>query len=77
MKIQVRTPDQLNKMRKAADILHAAQIAMQKRCIPGVSLKELDRIADDIIRSAGAIPNFYGFHGFPTLVLSLITVGKT
>ncbi len=72
MKIQVRTPDQLRKMKKAADILRLAQLAIQKRCIPGVSLKELDGIADDVIRSAGAIPNFYGFHGFPGTICAML-----
>ena len=72
MKMEIRTPDQLKKMRKAADILRAAQDAMKKRCIPGVSLKELNAVADDVIRSAGAIPNFYGFHGFPGTICAML-----
>ena len=72
MKMEIRTPDQLKKMRKAADILRTAQDAMRKRCIPGVTLKELDGIADDVIRSAGAIPNFYGFSGFPATICAML-----
>lgn len=72
MKIYPRTPEQLKKMRKAADILRAAQVAMQKRCVPGVSLKELNTIADDVIRSTGAIPNFYGFSGFPATICAML-----
>jgi methionyl aminopeptidase len=72
MRIEVRTPEQLKKMRTAGDILRNAQKAMQARCLPGVSLKELDAIADDVIRSAGGIPNFFGFHGFPASICTML-----
>jgi methionyl aminopeptidase len=72
MKIEIRTPDQLRKMKKAGDILRKAQEAIQKRCIPGVSLKELDAIAEDAIRSEGGEPNFLGFHGFPASICTML-----
>jgi methionyl aminopeptidase len=31
---------------------------------PGVTTGELDAIAEDHIRSAGAVPSFLGYHGF-------------
>ncbi len=72
MKIAIRTPDQLKKMRKAADILRAAQEAMKKKCVAGTTLKELDTIAYDIIKKAGAKPNFLGFHGFPGTICAML-----
>ncbi|HEY9392720.1 MAG TPA: type I methionyl aminopeptidase, partial [Nocardioides sp.] len=32
---------------------------------PGVTLLELDAIAEDSIRSRGGVPSFKGYHGFP------------
>ncbi len=72
MKIEIRTPAQLKIMRKAGDILRMAQEAMKKKAIPGTSLKELNAIADDIIRSEGGVPNFFGFYGFPASICTMI-----
>lgn len=36
-----------------------------KRCKPGVSTWELDRFAEEFIRSHGGIPAFKGYGGFP------------
>lgn len=38
---------------------------MAKHIRPGVSTLELDRIADEFIRSHGAVPGFLGYGGFP------------
>lgn len=72
MKTPIRTPEQLKKMRKAGEILRAAQKAMQEKCVAGTSLKELDKIAFDVIKKAGAKPNFLGFHGFPGTICAMI-----
>ena len=72
MKTAIRTPDQLNKMRKAAEILRSAQKSMQEKCVPGTSLKELNDIAYDVIKKAGGKPNFLGFHGFPGTICAMI-----
>jgi methionyl aminopeptidase len=72
MKIALRTPEQLKKMRKAGDILRAAQEAMKVKCVPGTTLKELDAIAFDVIKKEGAVPNFLGFHGFPGTICAML-----
>ena len=45
---------------------------MKKKCVAGTTLKELDTIAYDIIKAAGAKPNFLGFHGFPGTICSML-----
>ena len=35
---------------------------------PGVSTGELDEIAEQVIRDAGAVPSFKGYHGFPASI---------
>jgi methionyl aminopeptidase len=37
---------------------------------PGVTTAELDRIAEDYIRSRGGVPTFKGYHGFPASICS-------
>ena len=35
---------------------------------PGVTTRELDAIAEELIRSRGATPSFLGYHGFPATI---------
>jgi methionyl aminopeptidase len=51
----------------------AGAIAAVKAAVrPGVSTKELDAIAEDHIRSHGAVPNFLGYHGFTGTICASI-----
>ena len=45
----------------AARALQAAADAVR----PGISSLQLDKIAEDVIRAAGATPSFKGYHGYP------------
>ena len=42
------------------------------RSRPGVSTADLDAIAESIIREAGAVPSFKGYHGFPASICSSV-----
>ena len=35
---------------------------------PGVTTRELDRVAEESIRGEGATPSFLGYHGFPASI---------
>src|SRR3954451_35468 len=62
--IQIKTPHESELMR-ASGLVTAGAIAAVKAAVrPGVSTGELDAIAEDHIRSQGAVPNFLGYHGF-------------
>jgi methionine aminopeptidase type I len=62
--IQIKTPQELELMRAAGLVVAGAIAAVRAAVRPGVSTGELDAIAEDHIRSAGAIPSFLGYHGF-------------
>lgn len=71
-RIQYKTADQQRLMRRAgllvADALDACRAALK----PGVTTKDLDLVAEDVIRSAGGTPSFVGYHGYPaTLCISV------
>jgi methionyl aminopeptidase len=63
--ITPKTPDQLERMAAAGQILARCQRMLKKSARPGVTTAELDAIAEKYIRSQGAEPAFKGYRGFP------------
>ena len=70
--IQYKTPEQIVKMRAAGLVVAAALEAMRRAVAPGVSTAELDAIAEQVIRDAGAVPSFKGYQGFPASICSSV-----
>src|SRR3712207_3374072 len=62
--IQIKTPHEIELMRGAGLVVAGAIAAVRAAVRPGVTTGELDAIAEDHIRSAGAVPSFLGYHGF-------------
>jgi methionyl aminopeptidase len=62
--IQIKTPHEIELMRGAGLVVAGAIAAVRAAIRPGVTTGELDAIAEDHIRSAGAVPSFLGYHGF-------------
>ncbi|MGY1830946.1 type I methionyl aminopeptidase [Geodermatophilus sp. SYSU D01180] len=62
--IQIKTPHEIELMRGAGLVVAKAIAAVRAAVRPGVTTAELDAIAEDVIRSSGAIPSFLGYHGF-------------
>ncbi len=62
--IQIKTPQEIELMRGAGLVVAGAIAAVRRAVRPGVTTGELDAIAEDHIRSAGAVPSFLGYHGF-------------
>src|SRR3982751_6460220 len=70
--IQIKTAHEIELMR-ASGLVTAGAIAAVKAAVqPGVSTGELDAIAEDHIRSQGAVPNFLGYHGFTGTICASI-----
>jgi methionyl aminopeptidase len=55
-------------MREAGRITARALRSVGEAVRPGVTTGELDAIAEDVIHSAGALPAFKGYHGFPATI---------
>lgn len=62
--IQIKTPEQLELMRAAGLVVAGALETVRASVAPGVSTKELDRLAEGYIRDHDAVPSFLGYHGF-------------
>ena len=70
--IHIRSPKEVNIMRKAGKVVKDTLCMLEEYIIPGVETIELDRLAEKFIRSQGAIPGFKGLYGFPsTLCISV------
>lgn len=59
-------------MRISGRILAEVLDACSKKAQIGVSTKELDTFAEDLIRKNGAIPAFKGYHGFPATLCTAV-----
>lgn len=62
--IAARTLGELDAMEAAGRVVGQALIAVREAARAGVSTKELDVVAEESIRAAGAVPSFLGYHGF-------------
>ncbi len=63
--IIVKSPREIELMREAGKITASVFKALEPLIKPGVTTKELDRIAEQTIRAQGATPGFKGYGGFP------------
>ena len=52
-------------MRAAGLVVARTLAAVTEAARAGVSTGELDKLAEQTIRDAGAVPSFKGYHGFP------------
>lgn len=72
MKIRLKTEEQIKMIKESGDILTKAIGLVGKNIKPGISLLELDKIAEEYIRDNGGIPACKNYGGFPnTLCLSV------
>lgn len=70
--IDLKTTDEITLIKDGAQILSKMHGLMAQSIAPGISLEELDQLAEAFIREHGGVPSFKGYHGFPaTLCLSV------
>ncbi|MCL7749065.1 type I methionyl aminopeptidase [Halalkalibacter alkaliphilus] len=59
-----KTEREIEIMREAGKIVALTHQALKEHIQPGISTKDLDEIAEKLIRSHGATPSFKGYNGF-------------
>ena len=70
--ITIKSASQIDKMKKAGEIVALTHELMKKNICDGVTTKELDRIAEEFIRSKGAIPSFKNYNGYPASICASV-----
>lgn len=63
--ITIKSDSEIQLMREAGEILRDTLNMLADHVKPGVTTKELDKLAHDYIKSRGAKPSFLGYGGFP------------
>jgi methionyl aminopeptidase len=67
-----KSETELKLMRRAGQIVAETHRLLAKSIQPGITTKELDKIAEDYINSQGAIPSFKGYNGFPASICASV-----
>lgn len=65
-KINLKTLAEIKKMREGGRIAAAVLEKISKAAKSGVTVKDLDMMAEQMIQKAGAQPSFKGYKGYPT-----------
>lgn len=72
MTLTIKTPEQIEKMRAAGNVVAQTLELLHDMVRPGVTTGELDKAADAFIRSKGAIPSFLGYSGYPNSICTSV-----
>lgn len=70
--ISLKSKREIVLMRESSQILKSALVAIAAYIRPGVTTLELDAVAEEVIRGAGAVPAFKGYRGFPGTICASV-----
>ena len=71
--VTIKRADEIERMRHAGGILAEILEVLHDELRPGVTTGELDIVAERMIRAAGAVPSFKGYHGtYPASICTSI-----
>ena len=63
--IILKTPDEIEIMARAAKLVAETLQVLKREVRPGITTDDLDKIAEDSIRSGGGVPAFKGYRNYP------------
>jgi methionyl aminopeptidase len=67
-----KSRSEIEKMRRAGMIVGETLSTLRKMVEAGVTTRDLDAAAEKMIRAAGAIPTFKGYHGYPASICASV-----
>ncbi|WP_406267930.1 type I methionyl aminopeptidase [Actinacidiphila glaucinigra] len=70
--VEIKTPEQIAKMRAAGLVVAAIHEATREAAVPGATTKDLDDVARKVLADHGAKPNFLGYGGFPATICTSV-----
>lgn len=68
----LRTPAEIEQMRRAGSLVGQVLEKLREHVAPGVSTRELDAIAENMICSRGGVPSFKGYRGYPASICASV-----
>ncbi len=70
--ILVKTESEIDRMREPCAIVRDTLVFVGSKVRPGITTGELDALADEYIRSCGAIPSCKGYCGYPAAICASV-----
>ena len=70
--IYIKTPEEIEKMAKSGKLLSEVLNTVKQKVKPGVTTKELDQFAENLILKTGSTPAFLGYNNFPATLCTSI-----
>ncbi|CAM5727479.1 Methionine aminopeptidase 1, mitochondrial [Streptomyces fumanus] len=70
--VQIKSPEQIAKMREAGLVVAAIHAATREAAVPGATTRDLDQVARKVLADHGAKPNFLGYGGFPATICTSV-----
>lgn len=72
MAVSIKSEREIQLMRESCKILAKVYEEIEKAIKPGVSTKDIDILAEKLIRSYDCIPNFLNYNGFPGTICASV-----
>ena len=70
--IVCRSQSEIARLRRANQLVAAVLAKLKAMVAPGVTTMDLDVEAEAMVRAAGAVPAFKGYHGYPATVCASV-----
>ena len=71
-KVQIKTPEQIEKMRVAGLVVGNTLKLIQQQTVAGMTTLDIDSIARAELKRVGATPSFLNYHGYPAVVCTSV-----
>jgi len=70
--IMIKTPQEIQRMRRSGEILQKVHQAVRQAVAPGATTMDLEVVAARTIKELGAQPAFKGYHGYPACLCTSV-----
>lgn len=72
MRAQLKSPEEIELMYRSGQLLCSVLDEVEQMVAPGVSTADLNKKAEELIYTAGAVPSFKGYGGFPAALCTSV-----
>lgn len=70
--IILKSPEEIKKMAQSCRIVAQTLQYLGEKVKPGITTREIERLADDYIRANDAVPAFKGYRGYPASICTSV-----
>ena len=72
MAMTIKNEEEIRRMEEAGQLVALIHSRIERAIAPGVTTGELDEIARDMLKQAGAVSSFLGYHGYPAHICASV-----